>query len=286
MSTELIVQNGSMNLAEAMGFSESAGPISNLYNLSLVNTAITAEIDDEEKIVVPVGGVKLSRGKGEDAEVAYSKTASMRIMGIRYQWQQWDQNLQVMHKTLMANNLKMDLKDTRGGFNLGRPSGYIKDYSALPESTQAVIRSVKRTMIIFGVIKLAKPVNEMGAAVDGYDDEVPFTLNLRNTDSIKAMEAITNKFRNNPMQLPEYYIDIKGKKEALPSGGTYATLQATVGQRVGLCETDVETFNNFLDYIARNNDYVQKKWDEAQGYEFTAEDAKLVSQFIDVEEFE
>jgi len=224
--------------------------------------------------------------EGEEAEVVYSKNATLRIMAIRYQWQQWDQNASVMHKTVYAQSLKADLKDTKGGFNLGRPSGYIKDYNALPEATQTLIRSVKRTKVIFGMVSLAKPVDEQGNALEGYDGDIPVMFNLRNTESIKAVEAVVNKFRNRPVELPEYLIEVKGKKENLPTGGTYAVLTAAVGAKVGLGPDDIDTFNSFLEYISRSNDYVLKKWDEAQGHEFTAEDAKLVEQFIDVEEFE
>ena len=43
-------------------------------------------------------------------------------------------------KTVMADNLDIDLKDNYGGFNCGKPSGYIKDFDAL-DGTKELIRS-------------------------------------------------------------------------------------------------------------------------------------------------
>jgi hypothetical protein len=37
-------------------------------------------------------------------------------------------------KTIMADNLNIDLKDTDGGFNCGKPAGYIKDWQSLPKN--------------------------------------------------------------------------------------------------------------------------------------------------------
>ena len=36
-------------------------------------------------------------------------------------------------KTVMADTLNMDLKDNDGGFNCGKPAGWIEDFKSLPE---------------------------------------------------------------------------------------------------------------------------------------------------------
>ena len=48
-----------------------------------------------------------------------------------------------------------DLKDTKGTFNIGRPSGYHskKEYDALSQQVKDLMRAVKRTKIVFGTIK-------------------------------------------------------------------------------------------------------------------------------------
>ena len=48
-------------------------------------------------------------------------------------------------KTIMGDNLNIDLKDNDGGFNCGKPSGWIKDFKALPEKMQDLIRQIKKS---------------------------------------------------------------------------------------------------------------------------------------------
>lgn len=280
MSNEITIQQG-MSLAEAMGFSSSSN-VSSLYQMNVVNTAITVEEEDGERIAVPVGSFKLTKGD----EVVYSKGVSVRLFTERHQWQQWDNDAGVMHKTLMSNNLQKDLKDTKGGFNIGRPTGYIKDFKALPEATQKLVRSVKRTKIFMGMVTLTKPIDALGKEVTGYDEELPFSMSLRNTDSIKSVDAIISAITSKKFLPIEHTIELKGKKELLPTGGTYAVVLASLGSKVDMKAEDSDTLNSFLDYISRGNEYVLKVWDEKQEDVISAADAELVGEFIDVEVFE
>ena len=106
----------------------------------------------------------------------YSRSATIRLFAQRQQWTQWDSDSNTMNKTVMATVLKGDLKDTKGTFNLGRPSKYVKDWEALDEDTKAIIRSVKNTKVLFGKVKLGKVIDDNGVAVAGYDSEVDFTM--------------------------------------------------------------------------------------------------------------
>ena len=51
-------------------------------------------------------------------------------------------------KTVMADNLNIDLKDNDGGFNCGKPAGYIQDFKSLPEKTQDLIKQIKRVRVV------------------------------------------------------------------------------------------------------------------------------------------
>ena len=57
-------------------------------------------------------------------------------------------------KTVMADNLNIDLKDNDGGFNCGKPAGYIQDFKSLPEKTQELIKQIKRVRVLFGIVEL------------------------------------------------------------------------------------------------------------------------------------
>ena len=139
MSNELSTTMASADLAAAMGFSAdadmsmvSSGPklarLSQLVMAPIMKEVVDEEGDLEEKVVVPQGSYKLVDA---DGNVVYSKSVTLRLFAQRQQWTQYDTDSNFMHKTVMATVLKGDLKDTKGTFNLGRPSKYVKDWEAL-----------------------------------------------------------------------------------------------------------------------------------------------------------
>ena len=79
----------------------------------------------------------------------------------RFQWQRYDKNFTRpdggegrMLRTVMATSLTGDLKDNYGGFNCGRPTGYIKDFKSLPQETQDLMRATSRFKVLFGLYHL------------------------------------------------------------------------------------------------------------------------------------
>ena len=66
----------------------------------------------------------------------------------------------------MADNLNIDLKDNDGGFNCGKPAGYIQDFKALPEQMQDLIKQIKRVRVVFGTVELVDPVDAAGKSVE------------------------------------------------------------------------------------------------------------------------
>jgi hypothetical protein len=66
----------------------------------------------------------------------------------------------------MANDLNSDMKDNDGGFNCGKPAGYIEDFKALPEKTQELIRQIKRVRVMFGTVELHDVTDAQGNPVD------------------------------------------------------------------------------------------------------------------------
>ena len=180
MNTELAIQNDlGMSLAEAVGVSPQGGgerKSAALPRVNLMHTGIMGEIDVNGKSikteVVPSGSYKITRG---DDDVVYASTPTIRIFAIRQQWSKWDSKEDMMMKTIMANDLKGDLKDNVGTFNLGRPSGYIEDWDSVPEKTKDLIRTIKRKKILFGLLTATGVTDEAGNPVDEITD-MPFTL--------------------------------------------------------------------------------------------------------------
>ena len=265
MSNELSTMMAGADLAAAMGFSAdttevSAGP--NLARLAQVQAPIMREQVDEdgeleEKVVVPLGAYKLTDAEGN---TVYSRSATIRLFAQRQQWTQWDSDSNTMNKTVMATVLKGDLKDTKGTFNLGRPSKYVKDWEALDEDTKAIIRSVKNTKVLFGKVKLGKVIDDNGVAVAGYDSEVDFTMDVKNADSKHSLDAALKDIVSKKLLPIEHTIALSSQKETLPTGNKYATMVATLGSKTKMVPEDHATVQAFVDYIDYGNEYVLSKW--------------------------
>jgi len=288
MSNELSTMMAGADLAAAMGFSAdttevSAGP--NLARLAQVQAPIMREQVDEdgeleEKVVVPLGAYKLTDAEGN---TVYSRSATIRLFAQRQQWTQWDSDSNTMNKTVMATVLKGDLKDTKGTFNLGRPSKYVKDWEALDEDTKAIIRSVKNTKVLFGKVKLGKVIDENGVAIKGYDSEIDFTMDVKNADSKRSLDAALKDIVSKKLLPIEHTITLAANKETLPTGNKYATMVATLGSKTKMVPEDHGTVQAFVDYIDYGNEYVLSKWKSLRKPDVQVDPATL-DAIVQVEE--
>ena len=288
MSNELSTMMSGADLASAMGFSAdtteiSAGP--NLARMAQVQAPIMREQVDEdgeleEKVVVPLGAYKLTDTEGN---TVYSRSATIRLFAQRQQWTQWDSDSNTMNKTVMATVLKGDLKDTKGTFNLGRPNKYVKDWEALDEDTKAIIRSVKNTKVLFGKVKLGKVIDDNGVAVAGYNSEVDFTMDVKNADSKRSLEAVLKDIVSKKLLPIEHTIALSSQKETLPTGNKYATMVATLGSKTKMVPEDHATVQAFVDYIDYGNEYVLSKWKSLRKPDVQVDPATL-DAIVQVEE--
>ena len=286
MSTELQTLNvEGMSLAEAMGMSTSTGGSqSTLARIKQIHSAITVEdAEGDEKIVVPIGSYQVTM---PDGAVVFSKTLTMRLFSQRMQWQRWDAGANTMHKTLLSGNLNVDLKDTTGRHNCGRPSGYIKDFKALPEEMKSVIREVKRTKVMLGMVKLDKPIDELGNAVKGYDEEIPFVMDSRNTESNKAIDSALAQIMAKKLTPVEHTLNLGSAKRDMNSGGKYAVIVPSLGMKVSYAPEDSQTLKSFLEWITNTNKWVEGKHDEMAKVSMSDDDLEMVGSIVEVKEFE
>lgn len=287
MTTDVALKVDGMSLAEAMGISTGGGGSttqSSLARVNQVHSALTVtDAEGDDVIKVPVGAYKVTL---PDGEVVYSKTISTRIFSQRHQWQKWDAEAKAMHKTLLAANLNADLKDTTGRFNLGRPSGYIKDFQSLPEEMKTIIRSVKRVRVMLGVLKLDKPTDDMGNAINGMDAEMPFVMDVKNNESMKAMDAAINQIINKKLTPVEHTLKLGSAKRDLPSGGKYAIIVPSLGEQVPYGSDDSSILQDFIDWIKGTNTWIEGKHTEASDGRLSAADAEMVGSIVEVREFE
>ena len=286
MSVELTVAaDRGKSLAELMGVSETSSKQSgpSIARVNVVSSAIKGEIDvGGKKIktdVIPVGSYKITMGD----DVVYAESISVRIVAQRQQWQRWNSATNEMEKSVMGNTVNGDMQDSVGGFNLGRPSGYIEDFNALPEATKDIMRSVKRVKLFMGLLTINEPMDETGAAISTKYDNLAFIMDVKNRDSMKSLEgAIAILGRRNLLPIMSTLI-LTGKEESIPTGATYGVITAAVGEQVELSVSDNDTLTDFLGFIEYSNGKIMDLHHERSNRSMSTEDAELVGSIIDVD---
>lgn len=290
MSNELAVATESgKSMAELMGVSSapatSATP--SISRLGMLHQPIMGEVDLNGKMikteVVPVGAFTLKTGD----DIVYSNGVTVRVFAQRNQWQRWNSETEEMEKSVMSNSLNGDLKDSIGGFNLGRPSGYIEDFNSLPDATKQLMRSVKRVVVYYGTVSLDSPMNEKGEPVDAASS-VPFVMDVKNRDSLKSINGVMSNFKKKNMLPIMSTIKLEGIEDSIPTGAKFGKIQANTGDSVELASDDNDTLKDFLELIEFSNGKILDLHHErAKGND--AEDAELVGQilnndFVEVDE--
>jgi len=287
MNTELAIQNDlGMSLAEAVGVTPQGGgekKSAALPRVNLMHTGIMGEIDVNGKSikteVVPSGSYKITRG---DDDVVYASSPTVRIFAIRQQWSKWDAKEEMMMKTVMSIDLKGDLKDNVGTFNLGRPSGYIEDWDSVPEKTKDLIRSIKRKKILFGQLSATGVTDEKGNPVDAIT-AMPFYFEVP-PSSIKSLDLAVNALGRKNILPIQCMLKLGAKPVNSNTGNSFAVMTLDAGDKVDLQPEDQDTLHNFLEYITTVNSYILEQWDEKNKESISDDDAAIVAEFVNVEE--
>lgn len=286
MSTELAIQNElGMSLAEAMGITSSGGETktASIPRVALMHNGIMGTIEVNGKQVktevVPSGAYKVTLGQDN---VVYSVNPSIRVFAVRQQWSKWNSAEEIMMKTVMSTDLKGDLKDNMGTFNLGRPSGYIEDWNAVPEKTKDLIRSIKRKKIVFGILSANDVIDESGNPVAAIEN-TPFVFEV-SPSSIKAFDqAMGTLTRKNILPI-QYTFTLGATEGKLPSGSSFAIMTLGAGDKVDITPEDQAVLKDFMDYIEYQNSYILNQWEEKNQAGISDEDASIVAEFVNVEE--
>lgn len=286
MSTELAVAaDRGKSLAELMGVSEASNKPStpSIARINVVSTALKGELDvGGKKIktdVIPVGSYKITLGD----DVVYAESITIRVFAQRQQWQRWNSSTNEMEKSVLANNLNGDMQDSVGGFNLGRPSGYIEDFNALSEATKEIMRSVKRVKLFMGLLTIPVSLDAQGAEVKTKYQDIPFVMDVKNRDSLKALDAaLATIARKNLLPIMSTLV-LAGDEASIPTGATYGVITASVGEKVELSDADNETLKDFLGFIEYSNGKVMDLHHERSNRSMSAEDAELIGSIIDVD---
>jgi len=242
-----------------------------------------------DKVLVKGGTYKLEI---PDDTTLYGTSATIRPFIQRFMYKRFVKNMSakagepmgIYHKTIMSDNLNVDLKDNQGKFNCGKPTGYIKDFKALPVETQDVIRQIKRVRVIFGTVDLVGSVDESGNKID--KGTIPFIWEIDNRDAFKTMGEPFKKFSQVKRLPVEHSISLNTEERKLPNGNSFylPTYTLDLQDKIQVSKDDQDTFINFMSWIDNYNTYIYNEWDMKTKKDISDSDKNVVDNFIDVTE--
>jgi len=282
-------------MAKAMGMSSMAVPTkektNSLARLRIHHTPLMGQEEVKGKMtnveVVSGGVYKLEI---PDGETYYAESIAMRPFLQRFMYKRFikgtDSTPNRFVKTVMSDNLNMDLKDNDGKFNCGKPAGYIADFKALPEKMQDLIRQIKRTRVIFGTVDMVNPVDASGNSVDV--ESTPFIWEVENRDAFKTMGDVFAKL-NKMQRLPvQHYVTATTERRELPNGSAFylPNAELNLSETLDIDNDTQENLASFLAWVANYNEYIAGAWNENM-QKHQSVDTETVESFIDInaEEF-
>ena len=291
MNQVATINNNFSDMAKLMGMSvdnQQAAKSSVLARLRINHSPIMGEQEvngKQVKLEVVSGGTyKLEI---PDGPTYYASGVNVRPFVQRYMYKRFvkgnDSTPNRYIKTVMADNLNIDLKDNDGGFNCGKPAGYIQDFKALPEKTQDLIRQIKRVRAVFGIVELVDPVDASGNPVTV--DATPFIWEVENRDAFKTIGNVFVKLGKMRRLPPMHTFSASTSEQSLPNGNKFYLPETKLDlqKTLELDDETQETLGNFLAWITNYNEYISNAWDE-NAHKHEDVDTATVDDFIDITE--
>ena len=192
-------------------------------------------------------------------------------------------------KTVMADDLNIDLKDNEGKFNCGKPAGYIKDFRSLPEKTQELIKQIKRVRVIFGTVELVNPTDDQGNSVEL--DATPFIWEVDNRDAFKGWGDVFTTFAKQKRLPIQHVVEAATEERKLPNGNSFFLPVTTVNLTniVEIEQSDQDLFTDFMAWVQNYNEYIINTYAEKSTSHNDEDDVAItdgLADMIDIDEDE
>ena len=303
MSLTTIDTDNYAEMAKAMGISEEA-PKSSKSKSTLARLKInhapvmgTAEVNKKKVNVEVVEGGTYKLELPDTEQTYFSSEISIRPYMQRFMYKRFVKGVgdtkNAFIKTVMADTLNIDLKDTSGKFNCGKPAGYIEDFKALPEDMQNLIRQIKRVRVVFGTVEMPESINILGEPDEV--GEVPFIWEVDNREAFKTMGGPFQTLFQNKRLPVQHRITATTAERKLPNGNSYyvPAVDLNLLETLTIEESNQTMFASFLDWIENYNEYILSSWNDSNkvGDELNSawdlpddQAIDVVEQFINVEE--
>ena len=284
MTTQIttIDTNNYAEMAKAMGIAAEGGSTkekaSTLARLRINHSPILGN----DRILVKGGTYKLDI---PDGPTYYATSVTLRPYLQRFMYKRFikgsgDKPNRYV-KTVMADNLNIDLKDNDGGFNCGKPAGYIQDFKSLPEKTQELIKQIKRVRVMLGTVELHDAVDENGKAVDVADTD--FIWEIENRDAFKDVGTVFNKLSKMKRLPVQHSITGNTEERKLPNGNSFylPVVSLDLTKTLELGDVEQTNFGDFMSWVQNYNEYIINSWSEKAMQE--GEDIEGVDDIVDIE---
>jgi len=279
-------------MAQAMGMNaespKNTSKASTLARLRIHHTPLMGQQEIKGKMknveVIAGGAYKLEI---PDGPTYYADGATIRPFLQRFMYKKFikgnDNTPNRFLKTVMAIDLNNDMKDNEGGFNCGKPAGFIKDWAALPDHMKELIKSIKRVRALFGTVELINPTDESGNAVDV--DSTAFIWEIDNRDAFKTLGEQFTKLSKMQRLPPQHDISCTTSEVPLPNGSSFYVpeVELNLGTTLEMDNGTQEVFANFMAWIENYNTYILNSWDENM-HKNEDVDTDTVEEFVDINE--
>lgn len=293
MTTEIttIDPNNYAAMAKAMGIANEGkgkSKSSSLARLRINHSPVmgTAEVNGKSVNVEVIEGGTYKL-EVPDGPTYYASSVKVRPYVQRYMYKRFvmgganSSNRYI--KTIMHDDLNVDLKDNDGGFNCGKPAGYIQDFKALPEKTQDLIKQIKRVRVVLGTVEMTNPVNDKGESVEL--DVTPFIWEIDNRDAFKLVGEVFVKLAK-MSRLPVMHNFVANTEERkMPNGNSFfiPVVSLNIHDVVNVTPDDNNMFTDFLAWIDNYNSYISNSWAENANAKLEDGDAEVLDDLVDIE---
>lgn len=278
-------------MAKAMGIANegtSSGSGSSLARMRISHSPIMGPAEVNGKTVnvevVEGGTYKLEI---PDGPTYYSSSVKIRPFMQRFMYKRFvqgnDKAPNRYIKSLMSDNLNVDLKDNNGGFNCGKPAGYIKDFKALPEKMQTLIKQIKRVRVVFGTVEMLNPVDEKGQ--DTSLETTPFIWEIDNRDAFKEVGSSFERLAKMQRLPIQHVITANTAERKIPTGASFFVPQVSLDltNTLELTQEDQTLFGDFMGWIDNYNNYIINAWAEKTNANIDEDEQEIVDDIVDVE---
>jgi len=292
MELTTIDTNNYAAMAKAMGIANEGSnerkKASTLARLRINHAPVMGEAEVKGKKVnmeVVSGGtykLELPDGPTYYAESIKIRPFMQRFMYKRFVRGMGDQANRYV-KTVMADNLNIDLKDNDGGFNCGKPAGFIQDFKSLPEKTQELIKQIKRVRVVLGTVELVNATDASGNEVSV--EETPFIWEIDNRDAFKNVGTAFTKLAKIKRLPVQHIITATTEERTIPTGAVFylPVVALDVSKTIELTQKEQEMFTDFMQWVQNYNEYIINAWQEKATMHDDEDDISIVAGLSEIE---